>query len=274
MQDQDQDKLIFPENFGPGEIRADESDKERFECIYCGRIVRDPMFCTNLNCGKPFCKIYCLKRDKEEYKREKCPLCQNDKGFREPSYIEKDSLNRIELRCKHSGCYKFIKYCEYMNHLEDCEHRVIHCKNKNCNAQGNKAFIEDHKKKCNYRIIKCECEKEMVYHLFKKHIKKDCPEALIPCRYCDDKIKRKNLEEHKKNNKNAECIKDKYKKSQEEIKTMNKELAEKINEIKSVKKNNSNLKKEIEKLTKLLEGLRTLINNGLNEPNAIIEENH
>ena len=85
-----------------------------------------------------------------------------------------------------------------MNHLENCKHRVIHCKNKNCNAQGNKAFIEEHKKKCNYRIIKCECEKEMVYHLFKKHIKKDCPEALIPCRYYDDKIKRKNLEEHKK----------------------------------------------------------------------------
>ena len=55
---------------------------------------------------------------------------------------------------------------------------------------------------------------------------------------------------------------------------MNKKLAEKNNEIISVKKNNSNLKKEIEKLTKLLEGLRTLINNGLNEPNAIIEENH
>lgn len=66
MQDQDQDKLIFPENFGDDEIYADESDKERFECIFCGRIVRDPLFCTNLNCGKPFCKIYCLKRDKEE----------------------------------------------------------------------------------------------------------------------------------------------------------------------------------------------------------------
>ena len=88
------------------------------------------------------------------------------------------------------------------------------------------------------------------------------------------KLKEKILKSIKKKNGNAECIKDKYKKSQEEIKTMNKELAEKINEIKSVKKNNSNLKKEIEKLTKLLEGLRTLINNGLNEPNAIIEENH
>ena len=55
---------------------------------------------------------------------------------------------------------------------------------------------------------------------------------------------------------------------------MNKEIKEKINKKKNIKKNNSNLKKEIEKLTKLLEGLRTLINNGLNEPNAIIEENH
>lgn len=269
---QDQDKIHFPKNLGDDDIIAEKSDLEKFECSICLGMVRDPLFCTNLNCGKPFCKEYCLKKDKEG-EIVNCPLCKN-KGFRDPSYFEKDSLNRIELLCEYSGCHKFIKYCEYMNHLENCEHRVIHCKNKNCNAQGNKKFIEDHKKKCNYRIIKCECEKEMVYHLFKKHIKKDCPEALIPCKYCDDKIKRKNFEEHQKKNGNAECIKDKYKKSQEEIKTMNKELAEKINEIKSVKKNNSNLKKEIEKLTKLLEGLRTLINNGLNEPNAIIEENH
>jgi hypothetical protein len=271
MQDQDQDKLSFPK-FGDDEIFASQSDKERFKCSICWGIVCDPMFCSNLKCGKPFCKA-CLDENREKNKQEVCSLCKN-KGFREISYIEKDSIDNIKLRYKYFGCFQFLKYSEYMNHLENCKHRVIHCKNKNCNAQGNKAFIEEHKKKCNYRIIKCECEKEMVYHLFKKHIKKDCPEALIPCRYCDDKIKRKNLEEHKKNNKNAECIKDKYKKSQEEIKTMNKELAEKINEIKSVKKNNSNLKKEIEKLTKLLEGLRTLINNGLNEPNAIIEENH
>ena len=87
-----------------------------------------------------------------------------------------------------------------MNHLENCEHRVILCKNEHCNAQGNKAFIEDHKKKCRYRIIKCECKKEMVFHQFKKHIKEDCPEALVSCRYCEDKIKRKNFEEHQKKN--------------------------------------------------------------------------
>ena len=143
---QDQDKMHFPKNLGPDDIIAEKSDLEKFECSICLGMVRDPWFCNNLKCGKPFCKEYCLKRDKEEYKREKCPLCQNDKGFREPSYIEKDSLNSIELRCKHSGCYKFIKYCEYMNHLENCEHRVIHCKNEPCNTQGNKAFIEDHKK--------------------------------------------------------------------------------------------------------------------------------
>ena len=271
---QNQDKLSFPE-LEPDDINASQSDKEKFKCPICHGIVRDPRFCKNLKCGKPFCKA-CLDKYREinEQKGCSCSLCKSEEGFREISYIEKDSIDNIKLRCKHFGCWQFIKYSEYKNHLENCKHRVIHCKNKNCNAQGNKSFIEEHEKKCNYRIIKCECEKEMVYHLFKKHIKKDCPEALIPCRYCDDKIKRKNLEEHKKNNQNAECIKDKYKKSQEEIKTMNKELAEKINEIKSVKKNNSNLKKEIEKLTKLLEGLRTLINNGLNEPNAIIEENH
>lgn len=274
MQDQDKnkDKLPFPE-LEPADIIADELDKERFKCSICHGIVRDPSFCSNLKCGKPFCKA-CLHQNEIVNKTNDCSLCKNKDGFREISYIERDSINNIKLRCKYLGCCQYLKYMDYMEHLENCKYRVYYCKNKPCNAQGNKDFLEDHKKKCNYRKIICECKTKIVFHLFEKHIKEGCPEALVSCRYCDEKIKRKNLEEHEKKNENAECIKDQYKKSQEEIKTMKKKLAEKNKEIKSEKKHNSNLEKEIEKLTKLLEELRKLINNGLNEPNEKIEENH
>ena len=57
---QDQDKIHFPKNLGLDDIIAEKSDLEKFECSICLGMVRDPWFCTNLNCGKPFCKEYCL----------------------------------------------------------------------------------------------------------------------------------------------------------------------------------------------------------------------
>ena len=112
---QNQDKLSFPE-LEPDDINASQSDKERFKCSICWGIVCDPMFCSNLKCGKPFCKA-CLDEHREKNKKEECSLCKNNEKFREISYIEKDSIDNIKLRCKHFGCFQFIKYNKTLNFL-------------------------------------------------------------------------------------------------------------------------------------------------------------
>lgn len=93
---QNQDKLSFPE-LGSDDIMANKSDEEKFKCPICHGMVCDPRFCKNLKCGKPFCKA-CLDKNREINKQKGCSLCKSEEGFREISYIEKDSIDNIKLR--------------------------------------------------------------------------------------------------------------------------------------------------------------------------------
>ena len=71
---------------------------ENYRCVICQSLIYDPEECSA--CANMYCKA-CIK----EWKKEKCPLCQNNLKLQPLNRQLKNMLDKIELRgCPISEC--------------------------------------------------------------------------------------------------------------------------------------------------------------------------
>ena len=235
----------FDKSFRPREIRvSDNKILDSFKCIICHELVWYPIFCKNNNCGKPVCED-CITVHYNSKNIEKFPCVMKCKsiGYRKSTYKENEFMDFIKAKCINQGCSQFINYSDYQNHLSKCIYSISHCSNKNCNYEGYLFQMGSHAKQCEYRKIECDkCKKIIIFNSKENHIMNDCPETIISCIFCNQKMKRIDyINSHK--SKNANCLKLK-------VENYSKKLKDNKIELNAQKDEIENLKKSVEELTK------------------------
>jgi hypothetical protein len=223
---------------------ADKEILQDWYCRICDKLVFEPKICDK--CGDVFCSDCILKFLKECGNRYKCiKKCQNT-SLRHLNVKEKNYINKIKLRCKHDGCDKFIKYTSYKDHLDKCQYRLYQCDNNPCTFQRYYSQMEKHSKNCQYRIVSCTlCNESIKFIDTEKHYKQDCMQAKVECPFCNNFFKRIDFNKTHQSN-DAKCLKDL-------VEFKNKRLKECEAEIKILKNENNNLKKEIQYNKTLIE---------------------
>lgn len=112
-------------------------------------------------------------------------------------------------------------------HYEDCLYKLKQCPNLNCGKLFNYYQKDEHLKNCEFRPIECsKCKTKIIFKNKENHLKEDCPEVLIGCEFCGQKVKRKDyIENHAKD---ASCLKkalgELNKKSDEDMKKKNSQI--------------------------------------------------
>ena len=266
-------KIMEQTPFSPEEVKYPTPLKDyvvgngslisNFLCTKCEDLVRDPLICRK--CGKQCCKE-CIEKYHENSNNEKGYQCLDkdkcDGTYRPFTIKEKEYLDFIKFKCKYEGCRKNVDYSKYKKHLEICEFRIYHCNNElcpksgflnemkihaehcryklyQCPNQNCKELFYAHKKEahlqiCEFRLIECDkCKKKIIFNDTENHLKNDCPDVLITCKFCCEKVKKK--EYLKNHSKDALCLK----KALDDLKKKLNELQEDIN-IKNIKIENLN----------------------------------
>ena len=249
---------------------------ERFICGICECICDNPRY-QYCGCNKPFCQK-CLSFY-YNYDHHRCPECKKETKELIPKETFNESILNLNMVCKNrvDFCTWTGKFKDYKEHLTNyCPKEYINCPNKNCVVKllreqmpehlSKCEFVEnvcdkcqmkytsknkeEHKNVCPKEIIKCQkgCEAFMERKDIKKH-KDNCPNEIIECPYkdlgCDDKFMRKDIKSRRDNDKE-------------------KHLYLAIDIVRELKKENSELKKEIgitKWLTEEINNLKEIINN-------------
>ena len=251
----------------------DQNCLDTFTCSICDCLAWDPVSCSK--CDKIFCRSCILKYAE---KKNICPFRCESYTIREITRNEKDYLNKITIKCTNLDCSQYFKYYDYKSHLEKCKYRKYHCKNDPCKVEGYINDMISHSQKCEFRRIICEkCKQKVKICEIEMHQKKECPENIVNCKLCGQKMKRGiYITKHRsKNNDNPNCLKVQL---ENMSKSLKKEIDSKNNEINDLKKKNRELIKKNEKyevennnLKKKLEEIKQYIKNGYNS--FILEEN-
>ena len=114
-------------------------------------------------------------------------------------------IQNMQIKCinENIGCKWIGELSNFESHLNDeCLYQKIKCPNKECDKIIYKKDLSSHLIKCDYikKIMKVRCNYcggEFDLDNLVKHIK-ECPELIIECdNGCGEKIKKKDLEEHK-----------------------------------------------------------------------------
>ena len=163
-------------------------------CIFCKGIAHDALL-EEGNCSTVCCKqcydIYC-----------KLPSTSKKKVYNKNS---NNILNRLilnyKIHCKNNSCKWEGLLKDLDNHLNsDCLKQIIKCTNEGCNEQFLRENLESHLKICNYVLVECiHCHKKFPKIRLNAHFD-ICEEKLIECPLkCGEKIQRKKITEHEKN---------------------------------------------------------------------------
>jgi hypothetical protein len=227
-----------------------------FLCPNCKDLVRDPLICRK--CGIPCCKE-CIEKYNENKNDEKDYQCVDkdkcDGTYRTFTVKEREYIDIIKFKCIYEGCRKRVNYSDYKKHLDTCEFRIYHCNNKSCTESGVLEDMKIHAKNCFYKLYPCpnqnckesfhsyekethlkncefreigcnKCRTKIIFINKENHLKNDCPETLITCEFCGEKVKRKDY--LKSHSKNASCLKkaldDLNKKYKEDMEIKNSEI--------------------------------------------------
>lgn len=116
----------------------------------------------------------------------------------------KKSIDELIVKC--SGCEWEGSVSMWLDHhlLNDCPFRNIKC--EHCKEKMVYYEKESHEKKCKKILVPCpnsECSKQVLSRGLKKHLN-TCPHTEVSCKFqkigCNIKIKRKDVEEHERDN--------------------------------------------------------------------------
>lgn len=268
-------ELKKPREFKPSEIRAEEKVLKTFTCPICLNLVNDPLFCKN--CGAAACRK-CLVEYYKSQNQNQQSQCFNKCGgnsYRKITFKEKEFIDYIKLRCKHNGCFQFISYTDYDQHLEKCKYRVYHCDNLPCKEEGLLPQMEEHAKRCIYRPIECEkCKKKILYNNKENHLNQECPETMVKCIFCEKKMKRIDyIKKHVTND--ASCLKKELDLCQKKINELETDLKQQINQVKKlkndIKDNEKKLTEKDKEIDELKDSRKKLRQRNANK-NKLIEE--
>ena len=164
--------------------------KEDLICPICFYILKNPISCSDNKNSHSFCKD-CI--DKYLKENNKCPTCKLIFGYKINNDIIHD-LNNLSFQCefKNEGCNDIIPYSDYLNHINNCEYKIIkyECNimkynydNKDfekCGYIGRKEDIENHFKLCGYIKYKCIfCNEDILQMKLEEHVKNICKFGII-----------------------------------------------------------------------------------------------
>lgn len=173
-----------------------QSDIKEFTCNLCKGIAMDPAIDSN---GDLFCHK-CLTYYQSTHNNS--PI--TNKQYSVKCVVKLPTLQNFILkqktRCpnRKEGCKWEGSLKDNKNHVEnECLKSKMICPNEGCGEKIIKEQLEKHKKKCHYRKVECEyCKIEIIVKERKVH-NEICPEMIIECpQNCNEKIKRKDINEH------------------------------------------------------------------------------
>ena len=182
---------------------SDKKDLSNYLCKICNGIYNYPVL---LSCGNIICKE-CYKLN-----NKKCLIC----GEANISIISENLpyitsyLSKKTCKCKNEGCNKELNIKNILIHLEKCPKEILLCK-YNCGSNILRENIESHELICNYRPCQCKyCKKEIVHFKnLENHLDKECNLYYLKCKFCGEKILKKNIDNHlnfKCKNTDKKCI--------------------------------------------------------------------
>ncbi len=99
-----------------------------------------------------------------------------------------------------NGCKAVINYGDFQKHVDECPFGIVECTN-DCGTGGLlRKNLEQHcKQVCPNRLVHCElCNKQgKILEIVGRH-KRTCPNVILACpNKCNEKIERKDIEEHR-----------------------------------------------------------------------------
>ena len=243
----------------------DKNCLEIFTCSICSCLAWDPICCPI--CDKPYCRGCITNYGKNKH----CPYgCDND-SYREMTKNEKNFLDKIKIKCTNVGCSKYIRYSDYVTHLEKCNLRKYHCINQSCREEGYINEMMNHSKICPFRLVECDkCKQNIQFCDIKSHRQEKCPEIMCKCTLCGATMKRSiYLKEHKsENNENVKCLKLQVQRWQknynDDLNTKDREINELKNMMKEMEMIEKEDQNEINKLKRMLNDIKSFYKNGFN----------
>lgn len=209
---------------------------EKFICIICCNLFKDPVQCPN---GHVYCRA-CLTQCAKD--KQICPLrCKVDvHNLSKNLYVQSD-IQGLQCHCRYhfkwdrdykvwqvdpNGCNSIVTLETRWKHEYQCPHATLWC--QYCATDHTRASLSEHEEKCKMRPISCpncstlvtakdmehharvecscqsveceQCHQQYTRGSKQLHFTNECPETEIACDYapfgCTAKVRRKNTTEH------------------------------------------------------------------------------
>lgn len=147
--------------------------------------------CTNRGCNEKmkFLELKTHISTKCKFNYQTCSLCkkQMPHGTHHPT-------RKCVFKCGESLCDNTASA-----HNDTCVFREVRCVNAKCKEMVQKQHVTHHLRyTCDYRILTCphdKCDVSTIAKEMENHIN-NCPEARVPCKYCNCVCYRRNLLRH------------------------------------------------------------------------------
>ncbi|XP_064389742.1 TNF receptor-associated factor 5-like [Halichondria panicea] len=182
---------------------------DKYKCSICTNLLDTPVLTEC--CGQHFCKA-CIEKWIIRKKVSICPHCRAENFNKIVSQPIIREIKELGVYCanRKNGCKAVINYDNFQKHVIKCLFGVVECTN-DCGMGGllRKDLKQHRKQECPNRIVHCElCNEEgkhqeivgneTKYYILVGDHKRTCPEVILACpNKCNEKLKRKDIEEHR-----------------------------------------------------------------------------
>ena len=175
---------------------VDDIPTDEYYCLICQLVAREAQQASC--CGKVFCKP-CVEALKKSDTR--CPNCREKlRYFPDKRAIRNILQLRVYCEREEEGCMWEGEVRDAETHLDSCPYRLVPCPNQCTKAVRSKNLLKHLKTQCPNREVRCSLCKQIGKHAYisTDHLEK-CPDFEIDCpnNGCQEKPKRKNIEDHR-----------------------------------------------------------------------------
>ncbi|XP_064389728.1 TNF receptor-associated factor 5-like [Halichondria panicea] len=172
---------------------------DKYKCSICTNLLDTPVLTEC--CGQHFCKA-CIEKWIIRKKKSICPQCRAENFNKIVSQPIIREIKELGVYCANdnNGCKAVIIYGDFQKHVDECLFGGVECTN-DCGTGGllRKNLQRHCKQKCPNRIVHCElCNEEGKYSVIVGRHIQTCPSVILECpNKCNEKVKRKDIEEHR-----------------------------------------------------------------------------